>query len=221
MDNKLSQFNNGNNIIPENQINNSSKSGKFIYFLIFFIIPVIIIALVIVNFISNDSKYKKLKFPPYDFKNGSSVNPNGSSVNPKGIIPDGETSTPGCTIVNGVEKCGCPILHYNSKDYPDLSSGCPSIFSPTLKKGCGDDSTLSEQMMSCYGVRNCDFEKNALSHNRCIEKSNNTCPDMWGELSLAEQKNICSQADKSYKTLTPKNGCKFNKKLFGNTCEYY
>jgi len=220
MDNKLSQFkklsqyNNGNNIIPENQINNSTKSSKFIYFLIFFIIPVIIITLVIVNFISKDGKYKKLVFPPYDFKNGS-------GAKPKGIIPDGITGGNGCTNAGGVEKCGCPILHFDKSDHPDLSSGCPSTFSPALKKGCGNDATLSEQMMACYDVRNCEFEKNRFTHNKCNRMFYNTCPEMWSELSLADQKNICSKADKSYKTLNPKNGCKFNKSVLGNTCKYY
>ena len=205
-------------IIPENQINTSSKFNKFIYFLIFFIIPIIIITLVIINFISKDAQYKKLKFPPYDFKKSN------SSGSKQGIIPDGSTSLPGCTKAGGVEKCGCPILHFDKSDHSDKSSGCPSTFSSDLKKGCGKDSTLYQQMMACYNVRNCKFEKNTLSHNKCIQASPIQCPHMDSSLDLNQQKNLCDAGDKSIKSLKSKNpnnpkGCKFNKNTFGNTCD--
>ena len=218
------------NIIPENQsIISNSKSFSFLLFLIFFIIPIIIITLIVINFVTKDSKYKNLKFPTYTGKqNSSGGKQNSSGGKQKGIIPDGQFSEPGCSFPDTPnEKCGCPMLYIggDAKKYRDSNnrSACPSSFNDEQWAGCSGDASLYQQMLACYSIRNCDFERNAFSHNRCIESSQvgHKCPDMFPKLSLEEQQKICDVADKSIKTLNPKKGCRFTKSALGNTCDNY
>ena len=213
------------NIIPEKQTNISNSGGhNIILFLIFFIIPVIIIVLVIINFATKDQKYKSLKFPTYD----NTGKQNSSGVKQKGIIPDGQDSNSGCSFPGTTnEKCGCPMLYIggDAKKYRDSNnrSACPSLFNDEQWAGCSGDASLYQQMLACYSVRNCDLERNAFSHNRCIKSSEvgHKCPDMFPKLSLEEQQKICDVANKSIKTLNPKKGCKFTKSAFGNSCDNY
>ena len=113
----------------------------------------------------------------------------------------------------------------DAKKYRDSNnrSACPSSFNDEQWAGCSGDASLYQQMLACYSVRNCDLERNAFSHNRCIKSSEvgHKCPDMFPKLSLEEQQKICDVANKSIKTLNPKKGCKFTKSAFGNTCDNY
>lgn len=149
----------------------------------------------------------------------------------------------GCSITNGIERCGCPMLYIRGDvtKYRDWqgSSAAPSYFwkNTNLKAGVSGSASLYQQQLACKNVRNCKFEYNETGKNTCtpMSKNDSRCPVMVGlHTSLAEQKAICAVADKAFKSFEKTDpgymkrkdtikGCNFINTItdsaFGNWCK--
>jgi hypothetical protein len=223
--------------IPVNNIkyipqNTSSKYKSLLSVFLFLILPIILIVLLLINYSYQNKKKKKyiddIKIPSYNPEYDK--NPNDPNDPNEGIIPDGLIGGTGCSIVDGVERCGCPMLYIggNPKNYRDNDgrSVAPSYFFDDidLTQGLTGDASLYQQQLACKSIRNCFFERNATSKNRCIPMSNDRCPKMFPKMSLNEQMKICEVGDKAFKSSKNKNsnnikGCNFNESFWGNTCD--
>ena len=218
--------------IPVNNIqyipqNTSSKYNSIFSIFLFLILPIILIVLLLINYSYQKKKKKKylddIKIPSYNPEYDKDPNDPNDPI--EGIIPDGITGSPGCNIIDGVERCGCPMLYIGGdpKIYRDKdgSSAAPAYFfdNPDLAKGISGDGSLYQQQFACKSVRNCLFERNATGKNRCISMSNTRCPKMFPSISLKNQEKICNIADNAIKSINdstdPIKGCDFKQSFWG------